>query len=297
MRRRRLPSLNALRAFEAAGRHGSFSSAAEELFVTHASISRHVRHLEDWLGRTLFERHSRGVSLNEAGEHYLGRLTKIFDDLDSATQETRATGEESELAISVEVTFAMRWLVPRLGDFHACHPDIELNLDPDDDCIDLRREAFDLAIRSGEGGWPGVKSEMLVWIEAFPVCSPEFLKDKNIATPKDLLAYPLLHEDSKQWWREWLEAAGVEAPGRPRGHLFQSAHLTLEAAEAGQGFALGDNISAAEALKEGWLVKPLNFTMPMGAYWLLTAEDSLHSPAAEAFRAWIMAEIRAFRPC
>ena len=296
MRRRRLPSLNALRAFEAAGRHGSFSSAAEELFVTHASISRHVRHLEEWLGQPLFERHSRGVSLNEAGAQYLERLTKAFDDLDTATQELREATEETELAISVEVTFAMRWLVPHLGDFQVRHPEIELNLDADDDCIDLRREAFDLAVRYGEGGWNDVDAELLVELEAFPVCSPEFLKGKKIKRPGDLLAYPLLHEDSKQWWREWLQAAGVEAPGRPRGHLYQSAHLTLEAAEASQGFALGDNVSAAEALTEGWLVRPLKFTMPAGAYWLLRSKSSPLSPAAEAFRRWIASAIEDFGP-
>jgi len=296
MQRRRLPSLNALRAFEAAGRHGSFSSAAEELFVTHASISRHVKHLETWLGTPLFERHSRGVRLTDAGERYLGLLTPAFDALDDATRQVRAAPEEVELAITVEVTFAMRWLVPRLGDFQTRHPEIELNLEADDDCIDFRKHPFELAIRYGEGAWPDVDTERLVEVEAFAVCSPEFLAGKRIAAPRDLLNYPLLHEDSKQWWRDWLEAAGVEQPDRPRGHLYQSAHLTLEAAEAGQGLALGDNVSAADDLAEGWLVRPLDLAVPAGAYWLVQAKNAKPSEAAQAFRAWLISAIKGFEP-
>lgn len=296
MRRRRLPSLNALRAFEAAGRHESFSSAAEELFVTHASISRHVKHLEAWLGRPLFERHSRGVRLTETGERYLHHLTQTFDALHEATREVRVEPEEVELAISVEVTFAMRWLVPRLGDFQARHPEIELNLEADDDCIDFRKHPFDLAIRYGEGGWPDVEAEPLVELEAFPLCSPDFLKGKHIKEPRDLLAYPLLHEDSKQWWRDWLEAAGVERIERPRGHLYQSAHMTLEAAEAGQGLALGDNVAAADALTEGWLVSPLDFAVPAGGYWLVQPKETKPSEAAQAFRSWLLAAIQDYAP-
>ncbi len=296
MRRRRLPSLNALRAFEAAGRHGNFSSAAEELFVTHASISRHVKHLEAWLGTPLFERHSRGVRLTETGERYLQKLTRGFDALHDATQEVRAEPEAIELAISAEVTFAMRWLVPRLGDFQARCPEIELNLEADDGCIDFRKDPFDLAIRYGEGGWPDVEAEPLVDLKAFPVCSPEFLKGKQIREPRDLLSYTLLHEDSKQWWREWLEEAGVGPVERPRGHLYQSAHMTLEAAEADQGLALGDNVSAADALAEGWLVSPLGFSVPAGGYWLVQPKDAKPSEAAGAFCAWLLEAVADYAP-
>ena len=296
MRRRRLPSLNAIRAFEAAGRHGNFSSAADELFVTHASISRHVRHLEEWLGRPLFERHSRGVVLTEAGEAYLSRLSRVFDALDDATKEVRITPEQSELAISVEVTFAARWLVARLGGFQKAHPGIELNFEADDDCVDFRRDAAELAVRYGEGNWPDVEAARLVSLVAFPVCSPEFLEGKTIEKPGDLLDYPLLHEDTKLWWREWLEAAGVAAPERPRGSLYQSAHMALEAAGAGLGVALGDNLTVADGLAEGWLVKPLDFTVEAGAYWIVTPKNGGESQAARDFRHWLEEAVIPFAP-
>lgn len=296
MKRRRLPSLNALRAFEAAGRHGNFSSAARELFVTHASISRHVRQLEEWLGRPLFERHSRGVSLNEAGERYLTSLADAFDLMDAATREAKLLPEGAELAISVEVTFAARWLVPRLGSFQEIYPELELNLEASDDCIDFRRDPFELAIRYGEGDWPGLNVSKLVSLEAFPVCSPDLLERRKVKRPADLLSFPLLHEDTKEWWGQWLQAADVPAPARPRGSLYQSAHMTLEAAEAGLGFALGDNVSAADGLAEGWLVKPFDLTVEAGAYWIVRSKGAKESAAAAAFCGWLREEIATFAP-
>jgi LysR family glycine cleavage system transcriptional activator len=290
---RRLPSLNALRAFEAAGRHGNFSSAAEELFVTHASISRHVRHLEAWLGRKLFERHSRGVTLTEAGRGYLATLTRLFDELQAATRAI-STDRETQLAVSVEETFAMRWLVPRLGSFQKRHPEIELNLDPDDDLIDFRRDDAELAIRYGPGGWPGVAAELLTKVDAFAVCSPDYLVGRRIETAADLPEHALLHEDSKQWWGWWLKEVGVKQPRAIKGPLFQSAHMTLEAAEAGQGFALGDTISAADGLAEGWLVSPLTLKVAAEGYYIVSPKERPMSPAASAFRTWLKEEMAGF---
>jgi len=290
---RRLPSLNALRAFEAAGRHGNFSSAATELFVTHASISRHVRHLETWLGCKLFERHSRGVTLTETGAQYLATLTRLFDELQAATQ-TIVAEREQQLVVSVEETFAMRWLVPRLGSFQERHPDIELNLDPDDSLVDFRRDGIELAIRYGAGPWPDVAAETLARVEVFVVCSPDYLKRHPVKTPDDLVGQKLLHEDSKQWWGWWLEAVGVKANSSIRGPLFQTAHLTLEAAEADQGFALGDSISAADGLAEGWLVDPFGLKVPAEGYFIVTAPDRQLSAEANAFRDWLKAEMASF---
>lgn len=291
---RRLPSLNALRAFEVAARHENFSQAAEELFVTHASISRHVRQLEEWLGFKLFERHSRGVELTDAGNHYARRLTRIFDKLLEATQEATATASHQALSLSVEVTFALRWLVPRLRGFQDRHPEIELNLDPDDDLVDFHSEPAELAIRYGEGDWPEVKAQPLVQITAFPVCSPDYLADKSVRQADDLLRYNLLHEDNKRWWGLWLEEAGVANPGQVRGPSFQNAHATIEAAEADQGFALGDLISTADALKEGWLVRPLEIVAPAGGYFVVRPKGRKESPAARAFCLWLEEEMHTF---
>lgn len=290
---RRLPSLNALRAFEAAGRHGNFSSAAEELFVTHASISRHVRHLETWLGCKLFERHSRGVTLTETGTRYLATLTRLFDELQAATQAIGAEREQ-QLSVSVEETFAMRWLVPRLGSFQERYPEIELNLDPDDALVDFRRDEVELAVRYGNGNWPDVAIEELTPVDVFVVCSPDYLKRHPVKTPGDLLGQKLLHEDSKQWWGWWLEEVGVKPSEPMRGPLFQSAHLTLEAAEADQGFALADNVSAADALREGWLVDPFGLKVPAEGYYIVTPPNRQATAAAQAFREWLKEEMSAF---
>lgn len=292
---RRLPSLNALRAFEVAARHENFSQAAEELFVTHASISRHVRQLEEWLGFKLFERHSRGVELTEAGAPYARRLTRIFDTLLEATQEATASASHQTLNLSIEVTFALRWLVPRLRGFQDRHPEIELNLDPDDDLVDFHSEPAELAIRYGEGNWQDAEVQPLVAVTAFPVCSPGYLAGKTIRQAADLLHYTLLHEDNKRWWGLWLEEAGVPSPARIRGPSFQNAHATLEAAEADQGFALGDLISTADALEEGWLVRPLEIEAPAGGYFVLHPKGRKESPAAQAFCLWLEEEIDAFR--
>lgn len=290
---RRLPSLNALRAFEAAGRHGNFSSAAAELFVTHASISRHVRHLETWLGCKLFDRHSRGVTLTETGANYLATLTRLFDELQAATQAIGAE-REHELSVSVEETFAMRWLVPRLGSFQERHPEIELNLDPNDTLVDFRRDPVELAVRFGEGAWPDVDIVKLAQVDVFVVCSPAYLDRHPVQTPHDLLGQKLLHEDSKQWWDWWLKEVGVTPSERMRGPLFQTAHLTLEAAEADQGFALGDTISAAIALRENWLVDPFGIEVPAESYYIVTPNDRVLSAAAKAFRDWLLAEMASF---
>ena len=159
---RKLPSLNAMRAFEAAARHVSFTKAADELFVTHAAISRHVRDLEDWLGLKLFIRTGRGVKLTKAGEKYLTQLSLAFDRLAAATKDIMHDAEAGELTVSVEEAFASRWLVPHMGGFNKLHPEIELSIDPDDDLVNFRTNQASLGIRYGMGDWPGVDSELLV---------------------------------------------------------------------------------------------------------------------------------------
>ena len=159
---RRLPSLNALRAFEAAARHESFTDAAGELFVTHAAVSRHIRELEEWLGTELFTRTGRGVDLTDAGRRFGNRLTPLFDNMAEATLEAAAQGTVRALNVSVEPAIASRWLVPRLGRFNELHPDIELNIDPDNRLVDFRSDKADLGIRYGLGRWGDVEIQKLI---------------------------------------------------------------------------------------------------------------------------------------
>ncbi|MBI1384093.1 MAG: transcriptional regulator GcvA [Rhizobiales bacterium] len=287
---RRLPSLNALRAFEAAARHESFSAAAEELAVTHAAVSRHIRDLEAWLDVELFRRTGRGVRLTEKGEAYGAALTPLFDGLVRATQAIQAAAERPVLRVSVEDAFASWWLIPRMGRFAERHPDVALDIDPSDDLISFRAEDADLAIRYGKGPWEDVEVEKLIDLIIFPVCSKRHLERTGIKSPRELTRSVLLHDESKQWWAEWLEAAGARNVDATQGPMFRR-FLALEAAATGQGFALADNVVAAEGLLEGWLVKPFALTVREDAYWIVRAPERPLSPPAEAFVEWLYEEM------
>ena len=236
---RRLPSLNALRAFEAAARHSSFTEAAEELHVTHASISRHVRDLEAWLNVKLFRRLSRGVVLTEPGERYSRRLTPLFDEMNAATQAVMQPKASGELVVSVETAFAARWLVGRLGRFQAAHPEVDLTLDPDDERVNFRADPAELAIRFGEGHWPDLEIVELIDLVVFPVCSPQLLKGKDRLALSALKEQKLLHEESRQWWAEWLEQAGISDVDSSRGPKFQKYTSGPAGRRSGTGFRFG----------------------------------------------------------
>jgi len=290
---RKLPSLKALRAFEAAARHESFSQAAEELFVTHAAVSRHIRDLELFLKTPLFVRTGRGVHLTEAGRKYQRELTPAFDRMARATHALLEDSSGARLSISVEEAIASRWLVPQLGAFTSRYPDIDLEIDPEDELTDFYSDNADLAVRFASrdaAEWRDVDAELLAETRIFPVCSPELLEKKPVSTPEDLARHTLLHEDSRRWWEVWFEGENVSLPKGARGPMFQS-HLALEAAEAGQGFALADQILAYEALREGWLVKPLPGYHHFGAYYLVSPGNRPDTEAVQAFRAWIRAAI------
>ena len=288
---RRLPSLNALRAFEAAARHESFTNAADELFVTHAAVSRHIRDLERWLGVKLFHRTGRGVVLSEAGGRYAAELTHLFDGLQAATRDLLAAAGTRRLAVSVEPAIASRWLVARLGRFNALHPDIELSLDPDNAVSDLRSGEAEIGIRYGRGTWDDIEATRLTDLAIFPVCSPDYLTRYPVSTPADLKGAMLLHEDSRQWWQDWLDAAGAGEASGGRGPMFQN-HLALEAAEAGQGVALTDHVLVIDSLSEGWLVKPFAFELcDHGGYYLVRAAATRESAPARSFREWLIAEM------
>ena len=289
---RRLPPLNALKAFEAAARHESFTKAAAELHVSHAAISRHVRDLEEWLGVDLFRRMSRGVQLTDAGGRYAAKLTGAFDEMQAATLEIAVPGKAAgSLSVSLEVAFAVRWLVPRLGDFQKLYPDIDLELDPTKDLVDFRNSDAELAIRYGSGDWPDVEVTHLVDLMAFPVCSPSLLGGQKKADVEILKEHRLIHEETRRWWALWLKDAGIDGVDPERGPLLQDMHLAVEAAAAGQGFALADNLLVKEDLASGKLVKPFDIETPGGAYYIVRPKGLAESPSAKAFREWLQAEI------
>jgi LysR family transcriptional regulator, glycine cleavage system transcriptional activator len=289
---RRLPSLNALKAFEAAARHVSFTEAAGELFVTHAAISRHIRELEEHLGTQLFLRTGRGVALTEAGKRFGEQLTPLFDALSNASREAAAVGAARPLNVSVEPAIASRWLVPRLGHFRELHPDIELNIDPTNRLVDFRVDEVELGIRYGRGHWEDVEMTKLSSnVVIFPVCAPALIAGVQNLKPEDLKNYNLLHEQRKQWWADWLNANGIEGVTDWKGTVFQN-HLAIEAAESGQGFALGDQILCTDSILEGWLARPFALEMKdHGNYWIVRAKGSKETATARSFREWLTSEM------
>jgi LysR family transcriptional regulator, glycine cleavage system transcriptional activator len=290
---RHLPSLNGLRAFEAAARHVSFTLAAAELNVTHAAVSRHIRELELRLGTKLFHRTGRGVELTGDGEQLAHDLTPGFDLLAAATSRFATPRGKQHLVISSEVPFAALWLVPRLGGLTAKCPTVDLVLDPSNRLVDFSKNEADVGIRYGAGVWPGVIATKIYDSDVSPVCSPSFLKRHGITSPRDLQSAMLIQEDTKQHWCEWLDAAKSSGALTASGPTLKG-HLAIAAAEAGQGFALADGIQAGDALQAKRLVRPFDISVRHQAYYLVRGAGSKESKASLAFRTWLTAELELF---
>jgi LysR family glycine cleavage system transcriptional activator len=292
MKRGQLP-LTALRSFEAAGRHESFTRAAQELFVSQAAVSRQVRELETWLGHALFERRHRQVTITERGRLLLDQLTSSFDNIDRLLDDMRAESSETILSISVEPSFAVCWLVPRLDRFRHQYPDIDVAVDPDPRPTEFRTSKAQLAIRWSETAtsWPRVQAQRLSDIAMSPVISAALLAaGPALKKPADLRRYTLVHEDGRIGWNRWFHKAGVTKPALERGPLFADTVLAMQAAIRGHGVALVNTLLAAEDLQAGNLVKPFDIDVPCGAYWLVAPNLNNLSKAARAFAKWIQSE-------
>ncbi|MDX1514041.1 MAG: transcriptional regulator GcvA, partial [Gammaproteobacteria bacterium] len=228
---RKLPPLNALRAFEAAARHLSFTRAAEELHVTQAAVSHQVKSLEEYLGIKLFRRFNRSLLLTDEGQAYLPTMTKAFDLMSDATSRLVKKDPAGPLTVSVLPSFAARWLVPRLGRFRRAHPEIDLRIDPATQLVDFGRGDVDVGIRYGRGEYPGLRSDRLMEEDIFPVCSPALLDGEHpLKDPEDLAHHTLLHDDGHGDWRTWLLAAGVDGVDPTRGPIFTDSSMLIQAA-------------------------------------------------------------------
>ena len=287
----RLPSLNALRAFEAAARHGSLTRAAAELHVTHAAISHQVRALEAELGAPLLRRVGRTVAATAAGRELEAVLGEAFARIARAVERARRDDRAGILTLSVEPAFAARWLVLRLGRFSGLHPEIDLRLAPSATLVDFARDEVDLAIRHGRGPWPGLTATRLMAAPAFPVGSPALLAAGAPRTPADLARFTLIHEDDERDWRAWGTAAGVPELEVGRGPRCDDASLALAAAVAGQGVALTDAALAAAELADGRLVRLFELEIAREqAYWLVHPPEATERAKVRAFRDWLLAE-------
>lgn len=283
---RKLPSLNALRAFEAAARLESLTLAAGELNVAQAAISRHVRELEAWLGAKLFHRTGRGVTLTHDGLALAGDLSRAFDVLAAAVD--RFESKSKALVVASDVSFAALWLVPRLKRFLAAYPGIEIVVDPDPRLTDYAKGEADIGIRYGRGPWKDVAAEKLFDAKSSPVCAPKMLEVSAISTPADLFGQTLIREDRYDGWSAWFDAAG-EKPAALTGPQVRG-ELAIAAAEAGTGFALADTVQAGDALMSGRLVQPFPVAVGEFDYFLVHADGARLSRTAQAFATWLKSE-------
>ncbi len=301
---RPLPSLNALRAFEAAGRHLSFTRAAQELHVTPAAVGQQVRALESTLDTRLLQRVNRTLVLTEAGHALLPGLGDAFQRLHQVVQDFRRRDLERPLTVTVPPSFAATWLVPRLTAFRRHCPDIEVRIDASNRLVDLLTEDVDIGIRYGAGQYPGLHAERLLHEEAFPVCSPALLEGEHpLRTPEDLRYHELLHVDDAVstdfWpnWEVWLHCAGVGHLAGRKGLQFSDTGMALQMAVKGRGVALGSRVLASGDLAAGRLVRPFDLGMSMDfAYWLVCPLAVTDTPRVLAFREWVMGEARADQP-
>ena len=286
---RQLPPLNALRAFEAAGRHQSFSRAAEELGVSHSSISRHVRGLEDRLGVQLFRDLPRGLALSVYGASYLAQVSPALDAIASAT-ETLTEVPTGTVWVNSETLFATKFLVPRLGDFTARHPEIEIRLEASRHLADVARYEADLAIRfvRPQNSYPG--SELLSDAPLRPYASPALLS-APLGSPRDILSYPLLKDRISGTWNKWFAlAGGVQPEEVPQFPWRMSSVLAVEAAVAGQGILLISDEVVSGEVAAGRLVRVSDVGFREGGYHLLLGEGVMRRKAVRVFRDWLMAQ-------
>ena len=296
---RRLPSLNALRAFWAAARHGSFAAAATELHVTASAVSLQVRQLEDELGVKLFQRTPKGLVLSAQGAEILPGISDAFSQLQSTLIKNTSLDGVQTLTVSVAPSFATKWLLPRLDRFVSQNPDIDVRVLATMDLVDFNNEPIDLAIRYGRGHYPGLQSDLLMREAVFPVSSPKLLDGRDLGDLAGLLrASTLLHDDSPDQdptcpdWKSWLRAAGIDDVDWQRGPRFNQSNFVLEAAANGLGLALAKASLVQGDLAAGRLVQiAATQTQIELAYFIVYPADRAGHPAAVAFRQWIAAEI------
>ena len=291
---RRLPSLKGVRAFEAAARLGSFSDAAQELFVTPSAISHQVKSLEGYVVVSLFRRGRRQVSLTIAGERYLASVSHALDEIDLATRRLLASSNAGALNVSIAPAFLTRWLVPRVRDFQQRHPDIELRLSPNSGPIDFGWSDIDMAVYFGDGHWPGVELRFLREVVVVPVCSPTFLEaNPGITRPADLCAHTLIDVSTRPTeWDEFLAGFGVTRRKRAKRLSFTSTSLALGAAMENLGIALADRQLVAREVRYGQLVGALDIALNSHqGYYLAYQKGRRLSDEMRAFLDWVMDEI------
>ena len=293
----RLPSLNGLRAFEAAARHLSFTQAAAELNVTQTAISHQIKRLEEELGVRLFVRQNRALTLTPQAVDYLPGIRTAFNDLRLATDRLLRRDDDHVLTVSTLASLAAKWLLPRLSAFQEAHPGIDVRITTSANLVDFQRDNVDVGIRYGRGQWAGLRADWLMADELFPVCSPELLKGgKPLKCPEDLRDHALLHTSNfnSDDWRLWLTAAGLPADfSKQPGVTFDLVFMTVQAAIDGLGVAMGRTAYVEDDIAKGRLVVPFKITLPTDAgFYLVSPAGRTDPPKLSAFRQWLIASVQ-----
>jgi LysR family glycine cleavage system transcriptional activator len=291
---RRLPPLSALRPFEAAARLESFSRAADELHLTHGAVSHQVRALEGHLGTPLFARHGKRVTLTAAGRTFAERVRAALEEIAAAADALRARRDD-RLTVSVLPSFASRWLMPRLIRFMDANPGIDVNVIATTTLADFRADEVDIAVRFGQGPWPGLVCEQFLVDEYFPVGSPRLGRGKVPKAPRDLLRLGIIRED-RDYWKAWFDKAGVpiEEARAARGPTFNDSTYALQAAARGEGIALARRSIVYEDLERGALRKLFDISVPSRErYWFVSPKETAGTRKVKLFRDWVRAELAA----
>lgn len=279
-------SLSALRAFEAAARHLSFTRAGLELSVTQAAISHQVKALEDRLGLSLFRRTPRGLVLTDEGRALMMPVSESFHQLARALGQFEGGRLKEILTVGVVGTFAVGWLMERLPNFQAKNPAIDFRLLTNNNKVDLAGDSLDYAIKFGDGAWHGVQAERIMAAPLSPLCTPKTAE--RLRHVDDLALFPLLRSYRASDWPQWLNHAGASGVVA-RGPLFDSSSLMVQAAIRGEGVALAPASMFRRELEQGLLVQPFGIQLDLGSYWLARLNSRAATAAMASFRDWIMA--------
>lgn len=286
--KRRLPPLNSLRAFESAARQLSFTKAADELSVTQSAVSHQVAALEEWAGNPLFKRQGKAMVLTEAAAKFLPSVSAALDQIALAGRKLQAVDPtHGWLTVAMMPSFAAKWLVPRLNDFHDKNPDMDVWIATFEAQTGALGSDVDLAIRYGKGDWPGLTSVKILTEELFPVCAPRLASQLREAA--DLTRATLLHDELREDWSMWFRAAGLTTTDPARGPGFDDSGLLIQAAIEGLGVALGRSVLVKGDLDAGRLVRPFQISIPAeSAFYLVYPPDLENTPKIKVFREWLL---------